>query len=163
MAAVAPSNSNTYIILNLGFSHWLDNSRRAKNDGNPILAWSQDIPTPYNQMWKYLSYPSSDGDTIFTFQSISTTNIQGGSGGYVRVGTNTNKLVQGGAPMAWKLVESSSNTYKMIPFDDIVSGNGSLVATDLSSTIKNGLTNQVMLTDDNSGQTQLWTFYLYES
>ncbi|KAI5115820.1 hypothetical protein M0805_008454 [Coniferiporia weirii] len=158
--AVAPTNNNTYAIMNLGFSHWLDNSEAGTDDGNFILAWQQNIPTSPNQKWIYLSYPSSNGDTVFTLQSVSTYTSQSLQGGYVRVDTTTNRLVQGGAPMAWKLVESSPNIYSMTPFDDIISGNGSMVATDIDSAINGASGNQVMLVDDNSGQTQLWAFNL---
>ncbi|KAH8114675.1 hypothetical protein DFH11DRAFT_179188 [Phellopilus nigrolimitatus] len=155
---VAPVSGNNYTIKALRFSHWLDDSGSLTHDGNPILAWAQNVPTTANQVWTYLTYPSDNGDTVFTLQVTSTLNQEatfGGRGGYVRVDTATNRLVQGGAPQAWKLVNSTQpGSYKLVPFDDLISQNGTLVATDVNAL------SQVTLLPDSSKTQQFWSFYL---
>ncbi|KAI5114942.1 hypothetical protein M0805_005480, partial [Coniferiporia weirii] len=141
--------------------HFLDNSGSGTADGNPILGWSENTPATDNQLWTCLTYPSSDGENVFTLQSVSTTETEAAfddRGGYVRVDPTDNKLVQGGAPMAWKLVETAALVYKLIPFDDFFSGNGSLIASDVNSIITSSAVNQLELLADASELTQLWSF-----
>ncbi|KAI5122444.1 hypothetical protein M0805_008756 [Coniferiporia weirii] len=159
--AVAPVSGNDYTIQNVGFGHWLDNADSALNDGNPILAWSQNSPETGNQIWTYLTYPTTSNATVFTLQSLSTSQQEpsfGGRGGYVRVNSTTGKLVQGGQPLAWLLVDVAPNIYKLTPFDDVFSDNGKLVATDVNSTITSIANNQAALQVDESALQQLWSF-----
>ena len=48
--AVIPTSGQNYQITNLGFAHMLDNSGAGISDGNPVLAWSQNIPASSNQV-----------------------------------------------------------------------------------------------------------------
>ncbi|KAI5122744.1 hypothetical protein M0805_009829 [Coniferiporia weirii] len=161
---VTPVGGSTYTVETLGFAHWLDNGNNNNvSDGNPILAWSQKVPVTTNQMWKYLAYPTTNGDIVFTLQSVSTIDKEpsfNGLGGYVRVNSTDNTLVQGAEPFAWKLIEAAPTIYKISPFDDIFSFDGELVATDINSDIEtsNPAANQVALQFDETSLPQLWTF-----
>ncbi|KAI5115991.1 hypothetical protein M0805_008993 [Coniferiporia weirii] len=159
--AVAPVSGNSYTVQNIGFGHLLDNANSALNDGNPILGWSQNSPETSNQIWTYLTYPTTSGDTVFTLQSLFTSQNEpsfGNRGGYVRVDSTTGKLVQGGQPLAWKLVNVAPNIYKLTPFDDVFSDSGRLVATDVNSTVTSVANNQAALQVDESALQQLWSF-----
>ncbi|KAI5122433.1 hypothetical protein M0805_008746 [Coniferiporia weirii] len=124
-------------------------------------AVAPNVPETNNQIWTYLTYPSSDGDTVFTLQSVATTDDDtgfGGRGGYMSVDPETNKLVQRGAPTAWKLLETATLIYKMVPFDDFLSGNSSMIASDVNSIVSSAAVNQLELLADASELTQLWEF-----
>ncbi|KAL5482656.1 hypothetical protein ACEPAI_9250 [Sanghuangporus weigelae] len=161
--AVVPTTGSNYQVVNLGFGHTLDNANGGLSDGNAILSWSQNSPETSNQIWSFLTYPSSDGSTVFTLQSLST--VQSGSGavvdgrgGFMRVDPSTNRVVQSGAPQAWKLIEVAPSVYKMTPFESIFSNSGRLVATDMSSGIHDQTTNQLQIQQDVTALQQLWTF-----
>ncbi|THH04120.1 hypothetical protein EW145_g5757 [Phellinidium pouzarii] len=160
-AVTTPVSGNTYIVENIGFAHWLDNANAVIDDGNPILSWVQNSPETTNQEWTYLTYPTTSGATVFTLQSVSTIQSEPSfddRGGYIRVDSTTNKLVQGGQPMAWTLIEAAPGIFKMSPFDDLYSDNGRLVATDINSTITTSANNQAELQIDETLLQQLWTF-----
>ncbi|KAL5501526.1 hypothetical protein ACEPAH_8786 [Sanghuangporus vaninii] len=161
--AVVPITGSNYQVVNLGFGHSLDNANGGLSDGNAVLSWSQNSPETSNQIWSFLTYPSSDGSTVFTLQSLST--VQSGSGavidgrgGFMRIDPSTNRVVQGGAPQAWKLIEVAPSVYKMTPFESIFSNSGRLVATDMSSDIHDQTTNQLQIQQDVTALQQLWTF-----
>ncbi|EJC98024.1 uncharacterized protein FOMMEDRAFT_149461 [Fomitiporia mediterranea MF3/22] len=162
--AVIPSSGNNYVVENLAFAHVLDNSNSLPVDGNPVLAWSQNSPQTSNQVWTYLTYPSSSGDSVFTLQALSTVqsgnsvDVIGGRGGYLRLDPSTNKVVHGGQPQAWKLVEIAPTIYKISPFEDIMSNSGKLVATDINPTTQSISQNQLVIQQDVSSLQQLWTF-----
>ncbi|KAI5121057.1 hypothetical protein M0805_008573 [Coniferiporia weirii] len=160
--AVTPVSGNNYTIQNVGYGHWVDDSESRPTDGSPIISWDPNNPVTDNMVFTYFSYPSDSGETIFTLQCVSTlkdqSDLAGHSGAYVRLDTTNNRLVQGGAPMAWKLVEAAPTIYKIIPFDDIMSGNGTLIATDVNATITVSANNQIALRTDETALTQLWTF-----
>ncbi|KAI5121059.1 hypothetical protein M0805_008575 [Coniferiporia weirii] len=159
--SVAPASGNNYLIENIGFGHWLDNANAALDDGNPILSWYQNSPETSNQIWTYLTYPTTNGDTVFTLQSLFTVQNEpsfSGRGGYVRVDSDTNQLVQGGQPFAWTLVEVAPNIYKFTPYDGIFSDGGRLVATDINGNITSVQANQAALQIDETLLQQLWSF-----
>ncbi|PAV17246.1 hypothetical protein PNOK_0731000 [Pyrrhoderma noxium] len=159
--AVVPSAGKTFALHNLAFDHVLDNAGGQTFDGNEILAWSLNVPATQNQQWTYLDYPSTEGDTVFTLQVLSTEDsaaTKQGRGGYLRIDPTTNLLVHGGQPLAWKLIEAAPNIFKMSPFDDVFSGNGALVATDRNSAILSPTINQVALENDVNELAQFWTF-----
>ncbi|KAI5114898.1 hypothetical protein M0805_000542, partial [Coniferiporia weirii] len=91
-----------------------------------------------------------------SLQSVSTTKNEagfGGRGGYIRADIPTNKLVQGGSPMAWKLITIIPNVYKIVP--SYVPGNDSMVITDTNSASQ-----QLELQNGTSALAQLWAFNL---
>ncbi|KAI5122431.1 hypothetical protein M0805_008744 [Coniferiporia weirii] len=154
--SVAPVSGNNYNIRNLEYTHYMDNARSSTTDGNPILGYNPNIPSTDNQLWTYLTYPSSNGEVIFTLQSVSTTKNEagfGGRGGYIRADISTNKLVQGGSPMAWKLITIIPNVYKIVP--SYIPGNDSMVITDT-----NLASQQLELQNGTSALAQLWAFNL---
>ncbi|THH09035.1 hypothetical protein EW145_g2294 [Phellinidium pouzarii] len=161
-SAVTPTSGNNYVIQNLGTGHVLDDAFSSIADGNPILSDAQ-VPHSASQIWEYLTYPSSVNATVFTIQSLFTAQHEQnfhGRGGYARVDTNTNKLVQGGAPLAWTLVEAAPSLFQLVPFDGVISSDGKLVATDINSAIntKTPDNNQAQLEVNIESLEQLWTF-----
>ncbi|KAI5123481.1 hypothetical protein M0805_008851 [Coniferiporia weirii] len=159
--AVVPKSGGNYAILNIGTGNWIDNAASIPIDGNPVISWDPNIPATDNMIYTYTTLPSGSGETIFTLQCISTTKGQAGKGGYVRV-DNDNKLVQGGEPMTWKLVEPLfplKPVYKFIPLDDKISRNGTLAATDINPIVTSIKDNQVTLCIEQIDASQFWAFF----
>ncbi|THH09034.1 hypothetical protein EW145_g2295 [Phellinidium pouzarii] len=161
-SAVTPTSGNNYIIQNLGTGHVLEDASSITTDGNPIISDAQ-VSNSASQIWEFLTYPSSVNATVFTIQSLFTSQHESsflGRGGYVRIDTNTNKLVQGGAPLAWTLVEAAPSLFQLVPFDGVISSDGKLVATDINSAIDTTTptNNQAQLEVNIESLEQLWTF-----
>ncbi|KAI5122743.1 hypothetical protein M0805_009828 [Coniferiporia weirii] len=160
--AVTPSSGSSYVIQNLGFGHVLDDESSSTTDGNPILS-DADGSNESNQLWTYLTYPTSDGSTVFTLQSLFTSQHEpsfDGRGGFIRIDSTTNKLVQGGAPFAWTLIEVAPSIYQFTPYDDVFSSGGRLVVTDVNSAIDTATptNNQAALQINIESLEQLWSF-----
>lgn len=122
--SVLPVSGNTYIVQNAAAAnvvpHVLDNENGntipGTIDENPILSYSVNSPITNNQIvrvltvygdpwilkdgqWKYLVYPSSTNQTVFTLQSVGALNNEpqfNGLGGYIRVDTSVS--VTGDSP-----------------------------------------------------------------
>ncbi|KAH8113672.1 hypothetical protein DFH11DRAFT_314799 [Phellopilus nigrolimitatus] len=161
--AVAPVSGSTYLVENLAYGHYMNNDHSKVADSNPILGWSKPATPGDNEKWIYLTYPSSDGDTVFTLQSLYTSENRpnyDGRGGYMRTTVGGHKVIQDSAPHAWKLIEVAPNTYKFTPYEDAFSLNGTLVVTDVSETIHSSTPtdNQLAVVTDTSQPQQFWTF-----
>ncbi|KAH8113671.1 hypothetical protein DFH11DRAFT_1600313 [Phellopilus nigrolimitatus] len=158
--AVTPVSGNNYTIQNLAYGHFLDDLGYSSEDNNPVVAWSQNSPETDNQIWTYLTYPTT-GDPVFTLQTLIATDNEtsyDGRGGYLRTDTN-NMIVQTGAPQAWLLQTVSPSIYKFVPHDPYLNINQTMVITDVT----NGSTisppaNQLQLTPYTGDTTQHWTF-----
>lgn len=68
---VTPVSGNTYLLNNLAYNHWLDDSQSSTQDGNSILAWTQNSPETLNQEVCTDFFSAHPGDKTIEVDEIS--------------------------------------------------------------------------------------------